>query len=154
VTVGNLILTKDGNNTKVNGQVKVDNVSLPGTNKLGANLAFYNDKGEKIGSIGISGDFNEGLHTFEEIGTGDFRNYATVKLSVGYLNGMAHKMPPQNVDTNVTLSTTTSIYEQAGSDSKKLGDLAPQIVKAFQQWYNWYHIHTWLGDGWVYVESK
>lgn len=90
VRVGNLNLTKEGNNTRVTGNIEI---SLPGTNTIGANLSFYNEKGEKIGFVVISGDIPQGIQRFEVTGTGDFTNYSSVKLNVGYLNGVKNRVP-------------------------------------------------------------
>ncbi|GAB6178759.1 hypothetical protein JCM14036_00780 [Desulfotomaculum defluvii] len=90
VQVGNLNLIREGNNTRVTGNILI---SLPGTNTIGANLSFYNDKGEKMGSVVISGDIPQGIQKFNIIGTGDFSNYSAVKLNVGYLNGVKNRVP-------------------------------------------------------------
>ncbi|AEG60056.1 stalk domain-containing protein [Desulforamulus ruminis] len=90
VRVGNLNLVKDGNNTRVTGNIEI---LLSGTNIIGANLSFYNDKGEKMGFVVISGNIPQGLQRFEVTGTGDFTNYSSVKLNVGYLNGVKNRVP-------------------------------------------------------------
>jgi hypothetical protein len=86
ISVGNLILTKDGQNTKVTGQLKMENMGNE-KNMVGAKLSFYNDKAEKIGEVAITGtNFGNTTQTFEAIGTGDFRVYSTVKLHIGAVN--------------------------------------------------------------------
>jgi hypothetical protein len=86
ISVGNLILTKDGENTKVTYQLKMENMGNE-KNMIGANLSFYNDTAEKIGEVVITGnDFGNKTQTFEAIGTGDFRAYSTVKLHIGAVN--------------------------------------------------------------------
>lgn len=86
ISVGNLILTKDGNNTKVTGQLKMAGVGSS-KNKIEAKLAFYNDKSEKIGDIAISGnDFGVESQTFVSEGAGDFRAYSAVNLRIGAVN--------------------------------------------------------------------
>ncbi|MBP1967173.1 stalk domain-containing protein [Paenibacillus aceris] len=86
ISVGNLILTKDGNNTKVTGQLKMENMGNE-ENMVGANLSFYNDKGEKIGDVAITGtNFGNKTKTFEAVDTGDFRAYSNVKLHIGAVN--------------------------------------------------------------------
>jgi hypothetical protein len=86
ISVGNLILTKDGQNTKVTYQLKMENMGNE-KNMIGANLSFYNDKAEKIGEVVINGtNFGNKTQTFEAIGTGDFRVYSTVKLHIGAVN--------------------------------------------------------------------
>ncbi|OXM82520.1 hypothetical protein CF651_30515 [Paenibacillus rigui] len=86
ISVGNLILTKDGENTKVTGQLKMENMGNE-ENMVGANISFYNDKGEKIGEVAVTGtNFGNKSQTFEAVGTGDFRNYSTVQLHIGAVN--------------------------------------------------------------------
>jgi len=55
ISVGNLILTKVGKNTKVTGQLKMESVGNA-KNMVGANLSFYNDHSEKVGNVAITGD--------------------------------------------------------------------------------------------------
>lgn len=87
ISVGNLILTKDGENTKVIGQLKMENMANE-KNMVGANLSFYNEKDEKIGEIAITRhDFGNEAKSFEAIGVGDFRSYSAVKLHIGAVNG-------------------------------------------------------------------
>lgn len=87
ISVGNLILTRVGENTKVTGQLKMENMANE-ENMVGANLSFYNEKDEKIGEIAItSHDFGNVAKTFEAIGVGDFRAYSALKLHIGAVNG-------------------------------------------------------------------
>ncbi|MDF2649926.1 MAG: copper amine oxidase-like protein [Paenibacillus sp.] len=87
ISVGNLILTKDGKNTKVIGQLKMENMGNE-KNMVGANLSFYNEKDEEIGEIAITRhDFSNEAKSFEAIGVGDFRAYSAVKLHIGVVNG-------------------------------------------------------------------
>jgi hypothetical protein len=87
ISVGNLILIKDGENTKVIYQLKMENDNND-RHMIGANLSFYNDHAEKIGEIVITGDdFSNQIQTFEAIGTGDFREYSSVKLHIGAIDG-------------------------------------------------------------------
>lgn len=83
IAVGNLILIGDGSTTKVSGQIEID---LPGTNLVAADLLFYNDKDELIGTIAINGAFNQGVQIFNAVGKGDFANYSKAKLRVNTLN--------------------------------------------------------------------
>jgi hypothetical protein len=86
ISVGNLILTKDGDNTKVTGQLKMENMGNE-ENMVGANISFYNDKDEKIGEVAVTGtSFGNKIQIFEAIGTGDFRAFSTVKLHIGAVN--------------------------------------------------------------------
>lgn len=80
--VGNLILVKEGNQTKVSGVFKI-----PRQAKIGANLAFLNDKGEQLGFVMFNDTYEAGTRSFELLGDGDFVNYSSVKLHVGYFNG-------------------------------------------------------------------
>jgi hypothetical protein len=86
ISVGNLILTKVGNHTKVTGQLRMEGVG-GSKNMIGANLLFYNDKSEKIGDIAINGDdFGVEPLTFVSEGSGDFRAYSAVTLHIGAVN--------------------------------------------------------------------
>lgn len=86
VQIGNLILTWDGDRTKVTGQWQMN---IDG--HLGANLSFNNDEGEQLGFVVFNGRYEKGLPTFELMGAGDFTSYSTVKFHVGYLNGVIKK---------------------------------------------------------------
>ncbi|MFD0677242.1 MULTISPECIES: stalk domain-containing protein [unclassified Paenibacillus] len=87
ILVGNLILTKNGSNTKVTGQLQIEGVGNT-KNTVEATLAFYNDNSEKIGEVAIHGDdFGVDAQTFISEGLGDFRAYSTVNLHVGHVNG-------------------------------------------------------------------
>jgi hypothetical protein len=107
ITVGNLILTKDGNNTKVTGQLRMAGVGSS-KNMIGANLTFYNDKSEKIGDIAINGnDFGVDSQTFVSEGSGDFRAYSAVNLHIGAVNNHIISEAPsifyENTKYNFTL---------------------------------------------------
>ncbi|WP_088830560.1 stalk domain-containing protein [Paenibacillus tyrfis] len=80
--VGNLILTKEGDKTRVSGSFKISRRA-----EIGTNLAFFNDKDEKLGCVVISGQYDGGIHSFEALGDGDFVNYSKAKLHVAYFNG-------------------------------------------------------------------
>lgn len=86
LTVSNLILVKEGDKTKVNGQIELK--SDANSANIGVNLSFLNEKGDKIGFIVISGDYKAGISYFEIAGDGDFKNYATANLFVGAYNGV------------------------------------------------------------------
>lgn len=86
VSVGNLILVKEGSNTKVTGQIRIAGTRI-NENMIGASLTFYNDKSEKIGEVPLLGSkFGESLQQFEAVGTGDFRKYARVNLHIEAAN--------------------------------------------------------------------
>lgn len=86
ISVGNLILTSAGTNTKVTGQLKMEGVGSS-KNMIGANLSFYNDNSKKIGEAVINGDdFGVDSQTFVSEGAGDFRAYSTVNLHIGAVN--------------------------------------------------------------------
>jgi hypothetical protein len=84
ISISNLVLTDDGNKTTVNGLLNMDD---GGNGFVGANLSFYNVKGDKIGEVAISQNFNPGINHFEINGDGNFKNYNTVKLTVGATGG-------------------------------------------------------------------
>lgn len=112
ISVGNLILTKVGNNTKVTGQLRMEGVGNS-KNMIGANLSFYNDKSEKIGEVAIKGnEFGVESQTFVVEGSGDFRTYSTVNLHIGAVNNRiipeAPTMLYDNKKYNFTLKLPTS----------------------------------------------
>jgi hypothetical protein len=88
ISVGNLILTKVGKNTKVTGQLKINGVGNT-KNMVGANLSFYNDNSEKVGEVAITGNnFGVESQIFMSEGSGDFRTYSTVNLHIGAVNNL------------------------------------------------------------------
>lgn len=100
ILVGNLILTKNGSNTKVTGQLQIEGVGNT-KNTVEATLAFYNDNSEKIGEVAIRGDdFGVDAQTFVSEGLGDFRAYSTVNLHVGHVNGHIIPVVPSIVYEN------------------------------------------------------
>ncbi|MDB5054812.1 MAG: Copper amine oxidase N-terminal protein [Bacilli bacterium] len=112
ISVGNLILTKVGNNTKVTGQLRMEGVGSS-KNMIGANLSFYNDKSEKIGDVAINGnDFGVESQTFVLESSGDFRTYSTVNLHIGAVNNTiipdAPSMLYENTKYNFTLKLPKS----------------------------------------------
>lgn len=54
----------------------------------------------------------------------------------------------------INLTANTSMYQAPSDKTKKLGELSPQSLKTFEKWNNWYHIHAWMGDAWVYVTPE
>jgi hypothetical protein len=112
ISVGNLILTKVGNKTRVTGQLRMEGVGSS-KNMIGANLSFYNDKSEKIGDVAINGnDFGVESQTFILEGSGDFRTYSTVILHIGAVNNTiipeAPSMLYENTKHNFTLELPKS----------------------------------------------
>jgi hypothetical protein len=83
VSINNLILTNDGSKTRVNGVISMINGSNIG---LGANLTFYNDKGEQIGTVRFLKSFVGEINQFELEGDGDFTNYSSVTFQIGEIN--------------------------------------------------------------------
>jgi hypothetical protein len=57
---------------------------------------------------------------------------------------------PQKVDEVITLIHETWIWDNPVA-GRWIAKLAPQQVKAYQKWNNWYRIQTWLGDKWIIV---
>jgi hypothetical protein len=109
ITVGNLILTKEGNNTKVTGQLKMEGVGST-KNTIEASLSFYNDKSEKIGDIAISGnDFGVVSQTFVSEGSGDFRTYSAVNLHIGAVNNQIISEAPSIVYENTKYNFTLKL---------------------------------------------
>ncbi|GGA14956.1 hypothetical protein GCM10008018_69800 [Paenibacillus marchantiophytorum] len=106
ISVGNLILTRDGNNTKVTGQLKMEGVGNT-KNTIAASLFFYNDKSEKIGDIAINGnDFGVESQTFVLEGSGDFRAYSAVNLHISAVNNQIIPGTPSIVYENTKYNFT------------------------------------------------
>lgn len=57
------------------------------------------------------------------------------------------------VEKTILLDRTLPIQQWPLSGSPVLGTLSPQPVTAFEQWEDWYHIRTWLGDAWIQVKN-
>jgi hypothetical protein len=109
ISVGNLILTKVGNNTKVTGQLKMEGVGSS-KNMIGASLSFYNDKSEKIGDIAINGnDFGVDSQTFVSEGSGDIRAYSAVNLHIGAVNNTIIPEAPSIVYENTQYNFTLKL---------------------------------------------
>lgn len=86
ISVGNLIVTKDGNHSKVTGQIEIEGVGNS-QNSIEAKLSFYNASHKKLGESVIQGK-NVGVdaQTFVTQGNGDLREYATVTLQIESVN--------------------------------------------------------------------
>jgi hypothetical protein len=109
ISVGNLILTKEGNNTKVTGQLIMEGVGST-KNMIAASLSFYNDKSEKIGDIAINGnDFGVESQTFVLEGSGDFRAYSAVNLHIGAVNNQIISEAPSIVYENTKYNFTLKL---------------------------------------------
>jgi hypothetical protein len=109
IAVGNLILTKAGNKTKVTGQLKFEGVGNS-LNMVGARLSFYNEDNQKIGEAVISGnDFGVDPQTFETEGEGDFNSYDTVYLHIGAVNHRIMSDAPTMLYRNSSYRFTLAI---------------------------------------------
>lgn len=92
ISVGNVIVAKNGENTRVTGQLKFDGVGSS-QNMIGANLSFYNRDNVKIGDVPITGDdFGVDARTFVVEGKWDFKDYAAIYLHIGAVN---HRVIPE-----------------------------------------------------------
>ena len=109
ISVGNLVLTKSGNKTKVTGQLKFESVGNA-QNMIGAGLSFYNDNNVKIGEAVISGN-NSGVEaqSFVTEGEGDFKNYDAVYLHIGAVNHRVISEVPHTLYKNSKYHFTLSI---------------------------------------------
>jgi hypothetical protein len=109
ISVGNLILTKVGKNTKVTGQLRMEGVGNS-KNMIGANLSFYNDNSEKIGEVAITGNnFGVESQVFMTYGSGDFRTYSTVNLHIGAVNNNIISEAPSVIYENTKLGFTLKL---------------------------------------------
>jgi hypothetical protein len=51
----------------------------------------------------------------------------------------------------IPITDLTSLHALPFAETEVLGTIKEQEVTAFEQWNDWYHIHSWLGDVWVKV---
>ncbi|CAH1203749.1 hypothetical protein PAECIP111891_02413 [Paenibacillus allorhizoplanae] len=142
ISVGNLILTKAGNQTKVTGQLEFEGVGNS-LNMVGAGLSFYNEDNQKIGEAVISGNnFGVDPQTFVTKGEGDFKNYDAVYLHIGAINHRimidAPTMLYRNSSYRFTLAIPSSweekyeVVEQKDEESERNNFLfINQANKAF-----------------------
>lgn len=158
ISIGNLILTKEGNNTKVTGQLKMEGVGST-KNMIGANLSFYNDKSEKIGDITINGnDFGVDSQTFVSEGSGDFRAYSAVNLHIGAVNNHIISEAPsiiyENTKYNFTLKLPKSWegkYEVVDTvSSSSIFESFGFIDKANKRYGGMiFSISVWTKEDWI-----
>ncbi|WP_179233087.1 stalk domain-containing protein [Paenibacillus rigui] len=86
VMAGNLIVTKEGDHTKVAGQLQMTQPSIR-TNSVEGRLTFYDEQGKLIGEAAFQGDaFGSEPVAFEAAGAGHFNQYASVKLDIRKVN--------------------------------------------------------------------
>lgn len=158
ISIGNLILTKEGNNTKVTGQLKMEGVGST-KNMIGASLSFYNDKSEKIGDIAINGnDFGVDSQTFVSEGSGDFRAYSAVNLHIGAVNNHIISEAPsiiyENTKYNFTLKLPKSWegkYEVVDTvSSSSIFESFGFIDKANKRYGGMiFSISVWTKEDWI-----
>ncbi|CAN7483863.1 stalk domain-containing protein [Paenibacillus sp. LjRoot153] len=158
ISVGNLILTKAGNTTKVTGQLKFKGVGNS-QNMIGAGLSFYNEDNEKIGEAVISGNnFGVDAQTFVTEGEGDFKNYDTVYLHIGAVNhriiSEAPSMLYKNLKYQFTLNIPSSwegkyeVEERKDEESERLNFLfINKANKAFGGVL--FSISVWTKEDWL-----
>lgn len=95
IAAGNIILTKEGNRTKITGMLSY---GMTGRyfydsrrqkyNELEATLYFFNKQGEIIGEADIKGDtFSNTPHSFEAYSDKDISQYASIQLYTYSING-------------------------------------------------------------------
>lgn len=112
VAVGNLIVTKEGNQSKVTGQLQIEGVGNS-QNSIEGILSFYNANQEKLGEVMIRGnDFGVVAKAFTVYGSGDYREYKTAKLQVQKVNDEKIAVEPEiayeNKDFHFSLSLPKS----------------------------------------------
>lgn len=128
ISVGNLILTKEGNNTKVTGQLKMVGVGST-KNTIAASLSFYNDKSEKIGDIAINGnDFGVESQTFVLEGSGDFRAYSAVNLHIGAVNNQIIPEAPSIVYENTKYNFTLRLPKSWEGKYEVVDTVSPSSI--------------------------
>jgi hypothetical protein len=158
ISVGNLILTKVGNNTKVTGQLKMEGVGSS-KNIIEANLSFYNVKNEKIGEVAINGnDFGVDPQIFVSEGAGDFRDYSAVILHISVVNNLIIRGAPsivyENMKYNFTLNFPNSwegkyevvykVIETSNMDSFSFIDKANKAYSGYL-----FGINVWNKADWA-----
>ncbi|MDB5052659.1 MAG: copper amine oxidase-like protein [Bacilli bacterium] len=158
ISIGNLILTKVGNKTKVTGQLKMEGVGNS-KNMIGANLSFYNVKNEKIGDIVINGnDFDSQSQIFVAEGAGDFRAYSSVILHIGAVNNLIISAAPsivyENTKYNFTLNFPKSwegkyevVYKVRESSNIEGFDFMDKANKAYSGYL--FGINVWNKADWT-----
>jgi hypothetical protein len=128
VSVGNLILVKDGSNTKVTGQIRVAGTGMA-ENMIGASLFFYNDKSEKIGEAPILGSkYGEAIQQFEAVGSGDFRKYASVNLHIEAAN---YKIVGKSPAPYHYISKEAAFLEAKRMDPTADADWKAELIMAY-----------------------
>lgn len=82
VKVGSISLNKLNNDTKVSGYYKVEDD--PTENTISFALNFYNEDGDKIGTVSVSGNLkpNE-IGQFSTVIKGDITNYKKISMQLG-----------------------------------------------------------------------
>ncbi|OCT13670.1 hypothetical protein A8709_18965 [Paenibacillus pectinilyticus] len=122
ISVGNLILTKDGDNTKVTGQLKFDGVGIT-QNSINALLTFYNEDNVKIGDVTISGDdFGVDAKTFVTEGKGDFRKYDAAYLNIRSVNQKVILDEPTTAYTDTKLKYSLNL-PKSWMDNYRIGEM-------------------------------
>jgi hypothetical protein len=128
VSVGNLILVKEGSNTKVTGQIRMTETGMA-ENMIGASLTFYNDKSEKIGEAPLLGSkYGEAIQQFEAVGSGDFRKYASVNLHIEAAN---YKMVGKSPAPYPYISREAAFLEAKRMDSTADADWKSELIMAY-----------------------
>ncbi|NQX64245.1 stalk domain-containing protein [Paenibacillus qinlingensis] len=158
IAVGNLIVTKAGNKTKVTGQLKFEGVGNS-LNMVGAGLSFYNEDNQEIGAAVISGtNFGVEPQTFVTEGEGDFKNYDAVYLHIGAVNHrIIREVPPMlyhNSQYRFTLDLPSSwegkyeVEERSDEASERVNYLfINKANKAFGGVL--YSISVWTKEDWL-----
>ncbi|TXK71913.1 stalk domain-containing protein [Paenibacillus sp. N3.4] len=157
ISVGNLILTKSGNHTKVTGQLKMEGVGNS-KNMIAANLSFFNDKSEKIGGIDLTGnDFGVDSQTFVSEGLGDFRTYSAVNLHIGAVNNHIVQDVPtiiyKNMKHNFTLNLPQT-WEGKYEVVNRITEAGTEYLNFIDKANNGYGgvvftISIWMKDDWI-----
>ncbi|WP_010499297.1 stalk domain-containing protein [Paenibacillus elgii] len=82
-TYGNVVVTKEGSNSRVSFQLDND---IP-DNEIGGNLTLYDSKANPLGNAVINHTFKAGISTYETVIQGDATNYKYVALGIGKSGG-------------------------------------------------------------------
>lgn len=94
VKVGNLKITKKGNQSLVSGSFTV--FGAKDDHGIGYTLDFFDKDGKNLGSVNVAGNVKKGHVTnFEEKFTGDLTSYETVTMELALFDEIIHRPHPK-----------------------------------------------------------
>lgn len=133
-------------------------VKLPKIEKVDKHVTAFSEKSLYEKPIQFKGYVRgkigpQSVTVFEETDNGWYHIYTWFGDAwISKANTVEGKL--EKKESKVTLSTVTSLYASPNLTAASVGALNPQTVTAFEQIGNWYHIYTWFGEAWIYVEDS